>query len=185
MKETKKSFCRFCHVFCGVEVDLEDDRIVKIRGDRDNAVSGGYTCLKGRAEPERIYHPERLMSSKKMVDGAHVDVVAETAMDEVADRVRAIIDEHGPESVAVYLGDACHRMSATGPWFIRQWLDALGSPRMYTSYTIDSPSLTVANYRFFGGPMPFGVFDVANADVAMFVATNPVISHMMSISTLR
>ncbi len=181
MKETKKSFCRFCHVFCGVEVDLEDDRIVKVRGDSDNAVSGGYTCIKGRAEPERIYHPERLMSSKKMVDGTHVDIEAEAAMDEVAAKLRAIIDEHGPESVAVYLGDACHRMSATGPWFIRKWLDALGSPRMYTSYTIDSPSLTVANYRFFGGPMPFGVFDVANADVAMFIATNPVISHMMSI----
>lgn len=181
MKETKKSFCRFCHVFCGVEVDLEDGRIVKVRGDRDNAVSEGYTCIKGRAEPERIYHPERLLSSKKMVDGAHVDIDAETAMDEVAGRLRAIIDEHGPESVAVYLGDACHRMSATGPWFMRKWLDSIGSPRMYTSYTIDSPSLTVANYRLFGGPMPFGVFDVSHADVAMFVATNPVISHMMSI----
>ncbi len=181
MKQTKKSFCRFCHVFCGVEVDLEDGHIVKVRGDADNAVSGGYTCLKGRAEPERIYHPDRLTSSKKMVGGEHVDIAAETAMDEVAERLRAIIDEHGPESVAVYLGDACHRMSATGPWFIRKWLDALGSPKMYTSYTIDSPSLTVSNYRLFGAPMPFAVFDVSNADVAMFVATNPVISHMMSI----
>jgi len=181
MKETKKSFCRFCHVFCGVEVDLEDGRIVKVRGDRDNAVSQGYTCVKGRAEPERIYHPDRLMSSKKRVDGELVDIDAEAAMDEVAAKLKAIVDEHGPESVAVYLGDACHRMSATGPWFMRKWLDGLGSPRMYTSYTIDSPSLTIAGYRFFGSPMPFSVFDVAHADVAMFVATNPVISHMMSI----
>ncbi len=181
MKETKKSFCRFCHVFCGVEVDLEDGRIVKVRGDRDNAVSQGYTCIKGRAEPERIYHPDRLMSSTKRVDGELVDIDAETAMDEVAVKLKAIVDQHGPESVAVYLGDACHRMSATGPWFMRKWLDGLGSPRMYTSYTIDSPSLTIAGYRFFGSPMPFSVFDVAHAEVAMFVATNPVISHMMSI----
>jgi len=26
MMETRKSFCRFCHVFCGIEVDVENDR---------------------------------------------------------------------------------------------------------------------------------------------------------------
>jgi anaerobic selenocysteine-containing dehydrogenase len=181
MIETRKSFCRFCHVFCGVEVDVEDGRVIDVRGDRDNAVSQGYTCLKGRAEPERMYHPDRLLSSKKLAGGQHVDIGAEPALDEIAGRLREIIDRHGPESVAVYVGDAGHRTSAAGPWFTRKWLDALGSPSFYTSYTIDSPSLSIAGYRFFGAPMPLPVFDVAHADVAMFVATNPVISHMMTI----
>ena len=62
MIETRKSFCRFCHVFCGVEVDVEEGRVLAVRGDPDNAVSQGYTCQKGRAEVERIYHPDRLLS---------------------------------------------------------------------------------------------------------------------------
>ncbi|TFG93639.1 MAG: hypothetical protein E4H11_08095, partial [Myxococcales bacterium] len=33
MIETKKSFCRFCHVFCGVEVDIEGGRVLAVRGD--------------------------------------------------------------------------------------------------------------------------------------------------------
>ena len=62
MIETKKSFCRACHVYCGMEVDIEDNRVVAVRGDPDNAVTQGYTCMKGRAEVERIYHPDRLLA---------------------------------------------------------------------------------------------------------------------------
>ena len=52
MVETKKTFCRFCHVFCGLEVDVEDNKIIAVRGDHDNPISEGYTCPKGRAEVE-------------------------------------------------------------------------------------------------------------------------------------
>jgi anaerobic selenocysteine-containing dehydrogenase len=180
MIETKKSFCRFCHVFCGVEVDIQDGRVVEVRGDRDNAVSQGYTCQKGRAEPERLYHHDRLMSSQKRVADGWVDIRAAQALEEIGAKLRAIVETHGPRSVAVYVGDGGHRTSAADPSFVRKWLDALGSPGLYTSYTVDSPSLSVAANRLFGAPLPLGVFDIANADVAMFVATNPVVSHLMS-----
>jgi anaerobic selenocysteine-containing dehydrogenase len=39
--ETRKSFCRFCHVFCGVEVDVEDGRAIAVRGDPANEVTRG------------------------------------------------------------------------------------------------------------------------------------------------
>ena len=56
MLETKKTFCRFCHVFCGLEVDVQDNKVIAVRGDHDNPVSEGYTCPKGRAEA-RAYQP--------------------------------------------------------------------------------------------------------------------------------
>ena len=67
MIETKKSFCRFCHAFCGTEVDVEEGRVVAVRGDKENPASQGYTCLKGRAEMERMYHPQRLLASPQVV----------------------------------------------------------------------------------------------------------------------
>jgi len=177
MIETKKTFCRFCHVFCGLEVDVEKNRVVDVRGDHDNPVSEGYTCPKGRAEHERINHPDRLRVSQKKVDGQFVDIDSSRAIEEIGDKLRAIIDEHGPESVAVYVGCGGHRTSAGGPWYIAKWLEAFGSPRLYTSLTIDSPSLIIAYDRLFGGPLPLGVFDIEHADCALFVATNPVVSH--------
>jgi anaerobic selenocysteine-containing dehydrogenase len=180
MLETKKSFCRFCHVFCGVEVDVEDDRVVAVRGDRDNAITRGYTCQKGRAEVERINHPDRLMGAKKRVGDGFTDLPSSEALDEIALKLRDIVDTYGPESVAVYNGCAAHRSSTGGPWMARKWLDALGSPRLYTSMTIDSPSIFLAMHRFFGAPVPVNLFDIDNAEVALFVGTNPTASHHLT-----
>jgi len=181
MVRTLKSFCRFCHVLCGVEVDVENDRVVAVRGDPDNAVSRGYTCLKGRAEMERLYHPERLLSSRKRIAGGWQEIAAEKALDEIAEKLAQIVDRHGPKAVAAYAGCGAHRSSAGGPRFVSKWMEALGSPRLYTSFTIDSPSLLVAYFRLFGAVVPLNLLDIVHADVAMFVGTNPVVSHMPNI----
>jgi anaerobic selenocysteine-containing dehydrogenase len=182
MHETHKTFCRFCHVFCGLEVDVEDGRVVGVRGDRDNEVTRGYTCLKGRAEAERIHHPDRLTSAQRRDGDAWQPIGRERALDEVADRLGDIAARHGPDSIAVYTGCGGHRTSAGGPWFVRRFLQALGSKRMYTSFTIDSPSLAVAGGRFFGGPVPCNLLDVERAECAMFVGTNPARSHQLNMA---
>jgi anaerobic selenocysteine-containing dehydrogenase len=190
MIETRKSFCRFCHVFCGLEVDVEvplgdDDkvaRIVAVRGDRENAVTRGYTCQKGRAEVERIHHPDRLLAPEKRDGSGWSQLPKSQALDEVAERLGEIVDRYGPDSVAVYTGCGGHRTSAGGPWFVQRWLSALGSSKMYTSYTIDSPSLTIAGNRLFGGPVPVNLLDVDRADCVMFVGTNPAASHQLNMA---
>ena len=183
MIETRKSFCRFCHAFCGIEanVDANNNQIVAIRGDRENPASGGYTCSKGRAELERLYHQERLLSSKKRVNGVFTEIGPQQALDEIAQKLREIIAQHGPRSVAIYVGCPGHRNSASGPKFLRKWLDAIGSPGYYSAFTVDSPSLSIARGRFWGGPMPLNYFDIANADVAMFIGTNPLVSHLFTV----
>jgi len=181
MVETKKTFCRFCHVFCGMEVDVDGDQIVAVRGDRDNPITEGYTCQKGRAEIERIHHRDRLHSPRKRIGDEWVDIDPAQALDEVAGRLQEIVARHGPDAVAVYVGCGGHRTSAGGPWFVRRWLQAVGSRQMYTSYTIDSPSLTVAADRFWGAAVPLNLLDVERARCIMFVGTNPAASHQLNI----
>jgi len=176
--DTRKTFCRFCHVFCGMEVDVANGRVVDVRGDHDNPISEGYTCPKGRSEVDRINHPERLLSCQKRSDGALASIDTTLAVDEISAKLQAIIAEHGPDAVAVYSGCGGHRTAAGGPWFVGKWLEALGSRSMYTSYTIDSPGLSIATGRLFGAPMPFGSPDFEHSDVAMYVATNPTVSHL-------
>lgn len=182
MPETHKTFCRFCHVFCGLEVDVDDGRVVAVRGDRDNVVTRGYSCQKGRAEAERIHHPDRLRSSQRRDGEVWTPLGPDQALDEVSDRLGDIVARHGPDAVAVYTGCGGHRTSAGGPWFVGRFLKALGSSRMYTSFTIDSPSLAVAGKRFFGGPIPCNLLDVARAKCAMFVGTNPARSHQLNMA---
>jgi anaerobic selenocysteine-containing dehydrogenase len=40
---TAKSFCRFCHANCAIEVQIEGGRAVSVRGDVDDPLFGGYT----------------------------------------------------------------------------------------------------------------------------------------------
>ena len=57
---THRSFCRFCEAACAILVDVDDDRVVRVRGDADSPLSHGYTCPKGRNLPAWHHHPDRL-----------------------------------------------------------------------------------------------------------------------------
>ena len=99
--EKVKTYCRFCHAYCPMEATVEDNKVIAIAPDTDNEVYGGYTCVKGRQLPEQMYYPERILSSlKKNDDGSHTAISSSQALDEIADKLRAILDKHGPRSIA-------------------------------------------------------------------------------------
>ena len=81
MVETHRSFCRLCHALCGIEVDVEDGRVLAVRGDRNHVVSQGYLCVKGRQLAEQHTHPARIRGvRKRMPDGGFADIGSEAAM---------------------------------------------------------------------------------------------------------
>ena len=124
----------------------------------------------------------RLTACRRRDGDGWTPLAAERALDEVAEKLGDIVARHGPEAVAIYTGCGGHRTSASGPWFVQRFLRALGSSRMYTSFTIDSPSLSVAGNRFFGAPVPCNLLDVERAECAMFVGTNPGRSHQLNMA---
>jgi anaerobic selenocysteine-containing dehydrogenase len=38
-----RSFCRICSGICGIIVEVDDDRVVSVRGDRDHPLTHGFT----------------------------------------------------------------------------------------------------------------------------------------------
>jgi anaerobic selenocysteine-containing dehydrogenase len=172
-RTTHKTFCRFCHAICGIEVDLEDGRPVAVRGDRDDPMSRGYMCVKGRQLIEQHAHPERLRGSRKrMPDGTFAPISSERAMDEIADALERIIERDGPQAVALYAGT--HGLfSAAAPLLIA-WIRAIGSPWYFTPNTIDQPAQHIAWARH--GSWDAGVHRFSTADVMLFVGNNPGVS---------
>src|SRR4051812_30901687 len=55
------SICRVCHSSCGVMVRLDGGRVVSVTGDRENPMSQGYICAKGRQLPAMLNHPDRVL----------------------------------------------------------------------------------------------------------------------------
>src|SRR6185436_20502011 len=100
-----RTFCRFCHAVCGIEVDVEDGRAVAVRGDRAHPISQGYLCEKGKALLEQHEAPGRLRgASVRRADGTFVPIASELALDEVAARLATLIARDGPDAIAVYSG---------------------------------------------------------------------------------
>ena len=93
---TVRSFCRICTAVCGILVEVEGDRVVRVRGDRDHPMSCGYTCAKGRALPAMHHHPDRLERPLMRIDGQLQPVTWEACLDDLGGRLRAVIGEHGP-----------------------------------------------------------------------------------------
>ena len=113
---TRKTFCRFCHANCAIEVDIDGDRAVAVRGDISDPLFGGYTCMKGRELPAQANHPERLRSSqRRLPDGAFAAISSGDALDEIAGRLAAIRDRHGPRAIATYCGTYGFMNSAALP----------------------------------------------------------------------
>jgi len=171
---TTTSFCRFCHAFCGIEVELDDGHPTQVRGDRQNPMSEGFTCIKGRALPEQHTHPDRIRTpQRRNTDGSFTGVGLQEACDDIATRLQAIVAEHGPRAVALYGGTAAYQ-NATGLAVGRAWVAGLGSPSFYTSLSIDQPNKLVAP-QLHGGWMG-GTHSFATSDVWMVFGCNSLVS---------
>ena len=174
MGEIQTSICRFCHAHCGIKVEVEDGRAIRVYGDKDNPVYHGYSCAKGRALPETLGHPNRLHSSmKRLEDGRFESIASERAMDEVAERIQSILERHGPHSVALYHGTYAAFYPASMP-LANSWMREIESPMIFTSATIDQPGKPIATAlhgRWQAGPY---LFD--EADAWMLVGSNPLVA---------
>ena len=87
--------CPLCEAGCGLELTVQGDRVVRIRGDRDDVFSQGYLCPKGSTLKQLHDDPDRLRMPLVKRDGVHVEVDWEEAWAIVADRLPAVIAEHG------------------------------------------------------------------------------------------
>lgn len=173
--ETRKTFCRVCHAACPVLVDVDDggQRVVAVRGDRDDPVFGGYTCIKGRQLPDQHHHPDRLRTTLRRTDHGFVPVASVDALDEIAGRIRAIVEAHGPRAVASYTGTGAFQNSTSVP-VAAAWHAGFDSPSFYTSITIDQPAHRSAALRL--GAWEAGWHNFHDADVALVIGYNPLVS---------
>ena len=171
---THKTFCRYCHAYCPMDVDVENGVVQAVRPDTSNEMYGGYTCIKGRQLVEQMYQDERLTAPlKKSAEGYEV-IASQQALDEIGDKLRAIIDEHGPRAVATYNGTYAFQNSAQLA-FSRAFHNSLGSPSYYTSVTIDQPAKVFVGTRH--GLWGAGGHFYNDSDVTLILGNNPMVSQ--------
>jgi anaerobic selenocysteine-containing dehydrogenase len=171
-----RSFCRVCTSVCGILVDVEGDEVIAVHGDRDHPFSHGYTCPKGRALPELHHHPDRLEYPQMRVGGVMQRTTWDDCLDDLGSRLRETIAEHGPESVGILFGTGVG-MDAVGYRIAQQLQAVIGTPAKFSPLTIDGTAKVLISELMSGSQALNGRPDYDNATFAMFIGSNPVVSH--------
>ena len=173
-KVIKTSVCRNCGSFCPVLVTIEAEQVLKVEGDPDAPIYEGFICPKGRDIPKQHHVPNRLLHPlKRLPDGSRIPITSAQSVSEIAQKLQRILDESGPESVAMYLGGGVAEQN-TAPGIMRAFMSAIGSPMFFTAGTIDQPGLVLANALH--GRWEGGRIHPRNCEALLVVGGNPVIS---------
>jgi anaerobic selenocysteine-containing dehydrogenase len=162
-----------CGIVVEVDGDGDGDRVVRVRGDAEHPLSHGYTCPKGRSLPELHHHPRRLDHPWTRTAGP---TSWDAALDDLAARVGAAVEAHGPSAVAMYLASGS-AFDASGRRIAERFLRQLGSPQKYTATTIDTPCKPLVAELMGGWSGLTPVLDVDACELLLLLGTNPVVSH--------
>jgi len=164
--------CPYCGVGCGIQTQVEQQRIIAVSGDPDHPANRGRLCVKGSALHETAGTEDRLLQPR--VDGSDVDWTQ--ALDTVSERLGRIIDRDGPGAVAMYLSGQL----LTEDYYVANKLmkGFIGSSHVDTNSRLCMSS-TVAGYkRAFGGDlMPCSYEDIDEAELMLLVGSNAAWNH--------
>lgn len=173
---SKRTYCKICTNQCGVVIDVAGDQIVRVKGDFSHPLSKGYTCPKGRAIGRSHHHPDAITRPLMRRDGELVPANWDEALDDIAARLRAVVDEHGPNAVGFYFGSGLG-MDASGYRMANTFYQALGAPPKFSPLTIDGTAKVLAASVVGGFPGLNPKTDYENVEMLLYVGVNPMVSH--------
>ncbi|MDF2272555.1 bifunctional nitrate reductase/sulfite reductase flavoprotein subunit alpha [Streptomyces coacervatus] len=111
IKATKvRTVCSYCGVGCGIVLDVgfgPDGRrtVLKASGDKEHPANFGRLCTKGATTADLLAAPGRLTTALVRPERGEEPVPSgvSASITETARRLRAIVDEHGPDAIAFYV----------------------------------------------------------------------------------
>ncbi len=150
MDEIRRSYCGLCHPRCGTLLHISDDRVVKVTGDPDHPVTRGAICERSHLMPDHLYHPDRLNYPLKRIGdkggGQWQKLTWDQALDEVAEKLTALRDRYGAETLAF-----THGTKRTYHWDQRRFFNLFGSPNTCGANNICMCPSYATDYATCGG----------------------------------
>lgn len=167
-----KTTCRMCGTLCGIDVHVKDNKVVEVRGNKDNILNKGRICIKGSSAPTWLNHPDRLYKPLKKTENGFVEIELEQAMDEIAEKLLQIQEDYGKNAIGVWKGEGID--FAQQEELARRFIYSVGSPNYFSNDTQCFAS------RYLSFNLVYGLWpqaDYENTKLSFHWGTNPPISH--------
>ena len=172
-EETHLRTCHLCESMCGLEVTTEDDRVLRIRPDREDVWSQGYICPKGTMLGELHHDPDRLRAPVvKGEDGEFREVSWEEAFRVAAEKIQGVTSRHGLQALHTYIGNpAAHNFSLQR--YIAAFMPMSGIESVWSPGTVDQWPKNVSSALMLGDAWRMAAPDVDRCDHLLVVGANP------------
>jgi anaerobic selenocysteine-containing dehydrogenase len=99
-----KTVCNMCPTHCGIDVHIENGRIVEVAGMPEHPIN--RVCVKAHAIPELVYSSERLTNPLRKISREFRKISWDEAFGFVADKLVDIKQKYGPQALVVHIGEA-------------------------------------------------------------------------------
>ena len=177
MGQWKKTWCNLCAVTCGLEMEIENGKIVSVKPDIDSPRSKGYCCRKGRTAKYFIEKGERILYPRKKVGDHYERISWEQAYKEIAEKMNYILSLHGPRSLA-FIG--CGTTSQSTPAATAKPLaDAVGTQYMFNPIGVEFLGNWWSHGRILGDQFHWLEPDDRNSEMIIYWGSNAYVSHQM------
>ena len=168
--------CPLCEAGCGLEIGLRgnngDDAVTRNRGDRADVFSHGFICPKGSTLKQLHEDPDWPRRPRVKRDGAFVEVSWDDAFAEIEARMLPIMEAHGRDVAAVYVGNP-NAHTLAGMLYLRPLIRALGTTNVFSASTVDQRPKEISAGLMFGGGLTVPVPDVDRTDFLLMLGANP------------
>lgn len=170
------STCPLCEATCGILVETEGRKVLKIRGDKDDVFSKGFICPKAAALQDLYEDPDRLRQPVRRTESGWEQISWKAAFDEVAAKIQDTQAEHGNDAMALYLGNpSVHNLGVmtTGTLYLR----TIRTRNRYAATSVDQLPHMLAAQQMFGNQLRMPVPDVDRTDFFVIFGGNPLVSN--------
>jgi anaerobic selenocysteine-containing dehydrogenase len=168
--------CPLCEATCGLRIETDNGDIKSIRGDEEDVFSRGFICPKAHGLKALHEDPDRLRQPLVRRDGELREATWAEAWQAVEEGLAPLLEQHGRNAVAVYLGNpSAHNLAANvyGPAFLK----GLGSQNIYTASTVDQMPKQVSAGLMFGAALTVPVPDLDRCEHLVVLGANPLVSN--------
>ncbi len=173
---TEYRTCHLCEATCGLELHLDGSEITLVRGDRDDVFSRGYLCPKGTALKQLESDPDRIRTPLIRRGDTLQPATWDEAFEAIDAGLTPIREQHGPDALAVYLGNPnAHNLA--GLVYGKVVLQAARTKNVFSASTVDQMPKQVSAGLMFGGGLTIPVPDVDRTDYLLMLGANPYASN--------
>ncbi len=175
MTTTVNRQCTLCEAHCGIKVEVEGRKVLRITGDPEDRMSKGYICPKAAALADLYEDPDRLRRPVKRVGDRFVEIGWDEAIAFAADGLRTIQARHGRPAVATYLGNPGAHSGAVVAAFTARF--ALRSGNNYSATSTDQLPQHRSSHEMFGNLGLLPIPDIERTDHMLVLGANPAVSN--------